>query len=448
MIVNLMQLREERSVPPAAEFETGDIRRLNPLSIEQQKKRAKELLRAVRSNDADAAERFRRHSPDSLSSQSGPRLSDAQHVIARETGFRKWTDLKTHTDRIRIAQQVTLEGRPSALDRGTRTLHIRCGHDIMHKLAVAGFEGDFLWFADPYVQGPVPRTASLEEFVRIRAHYLDGQRGAGDSFEALLSSYRDLEKAREYEVVNIWMEHDSYDQLVLAKLLDFFSDPQKRPPRLRLISVTRFPGVERFIGIGQLPPEALRVLWNDFEDVNERQFLLGKHAWAALTAPTPEALLEIVNTGTPALPTMAKALARHLRELPSVSNGLSLTEELTLRILRDKGAMSAPRLFGWYTNHYEPLPFLGDTGYWSVLRVLADAREPAIRIDERSDAPKEWHRNWHVELLPFGERLLRNDADWLKANTVERWVGGVHVDSRAPARWRFDEERECVIRDS
>jgi hypothetical protein len=188
------------------------------------------------------------------------------------------------------------------------------------------------------------------------------------------------------------------------------------------------------------------VLWNDFEDVNERQLLLGKQTWAALTSPTPEALLELVNTGTPALPTMGPALARHLRELPSVRNGVSLTEELTLRILRDKDAMNAPRLFGWYTNHYEPLPFLGDTGYWIVLRGLAHAREPAIRIDERSDAPKEWHRHWHVELLPFGERLLRNDADWLSANTVDRWVGGVHIDSREPTSWRFDEAAGRVLR--
>jgi hypothetical protein len=336
---------------------------------------------------------------------------------------------------------------PSALDRGQRTLHIRCGHDIMHKLAAAGFEGDFLWFADPYCQGPVPRTDSLEQFVRIRARYLEDAHEAHDAFDRLYESYRDLERTREYELVTIWMEHDSYDQLVLAKLLELFSDPARRPARLQLISVTHFPGVERFIGIGQLPPEALRALWNDFEDVSERQLALGKETWAALTASSPEALLDLVKTGTPALPTMAKALGRHLGELPSTRNGLSLTEELTLRILLDKGPMSAPRLFGWYTNHYEPLPFLGDAGYWIVLRGLADATEAAIRIDRRRDAPTDSHRDWHVELLAFGERLLEKKADWLRANEVDRWVGGVHIDSREGANWRFDDSTERVVRD-
>src|SRR5215208_2960426 len=101
MIVNLAELREQRSAPLPPEFEAGDLRRLNPLSLEQQKKRAKELLRAFRCGEQSAAERFRRHCPESSSGDAGPRLNDAQHVIARENGFRSWTDLKTPADHIR-----------------------------------------------------------------------------------------------------------------------------------------------------------------------------------------------------------------------------------------------------------------------------------------------------------------------------------------------------------
>jgi hypothetical protein len=447
MIVSLAQLRQQRTSPTRfPEFDDGDPRRLNPLSLEQQRKRAKELLRAVRAQDAGALERFRRQALQPLSA-AGPRLADAQRVVARENGFRQWTELKAHADSIRLAQQATAEGRPSALDGGCRTLHIRCGHDIMHKLAIAGFDGDFLWFADPYVQGPVPRTASLAEFVQIRATYLEGQDRKQTVFERLYASYQDLERAREYAAVNLWMEHDSYDQLVLAKLLDFFSDRAKRPPRLRLISVTHFPGVERFNGIGQLPPEALRVLWNDFEDVHQGQLLVGKQAWRAITSPTPEALVDLVKTATPALPTMSGALARHLRELPSVENGLSLTEQLTLQILAEKGPMNAARLFGWYTNHQEPLPFLGDSGYWVVLLGLANAGKPALKIDERRDVPPEWNKHWHVALLPLGRDLLAHKADWLRTNTVERWVGGVRIDSRQATNWRVDGEGGIVLRE-
>ena len=221
-----------------------------------------------------------------FSEEQSPRLHDAQQVIARENGFRKWTDLKAHIDRICVEQQATLEGRPSALDGADRTLHIRCGQDIMHDLALAGFNGDFLSFADIYTEGPVPRTQSLEEFVRIRADYLE--QSYPKTFEDLYGSYRDLERARDYAVANIWMEHDSHDQLILARLLYFFSEVSARPPRLRMINVTHFPGVERFVGLGQLPPQALRILWDDFEDVTETHLLLGKRAWQAITSPDPE----------------------------------------------------------------------------------------------------------------------------------------------------------------
>lgn len=68
-----------RSLPP------------NP-SFEQQKKLAKELLKAFRAGDAGARERLRRHLPD----KKRITLADAQFVLAREYGFESWAKLKAH----------------------------------------------------------------------------------------------------------------------------------------------------------------------------------------------------------------------------------------------------------------------------------------------------------------------------------------------------------------
>ena len=440
MIVNLAELRQQRLSPPPPEFNPSDPGRRNPLSLEQQKKRAKDLLHAFRLNDRSALARFQRHSPEPLSRPQGPRLHDAQQVIARENGFRKWTDLKSHIDRIDVERQATIEGRPSALDGGERVLHIRCGEDILHDLALAGFSGDFLTFPDPYVEGPVPRTQSLDEFVRIRAEYLEPGNPAG--LERLYGYYRDLERAHEYAVACIWMEHDSFDQLILARLLDFFSEPSARPKRLRMINVTHFPGYERFHGLGQLPAQALRLLWDEFQDVSEEQLVLGVRVWNSVTSSSPEALMEIVRAGTPLLPTMGPALERHLRELPSAKNGLGLSEQLTLQILSDKGTITLGRLWGWYNGHYEPKPFMGDSGYWKTIQGLASADQPALRIEG------EFNLTSKVELLPFGERLLRNEADWLAAKPAVRWVGSVRIDAGQKLNWRFDADRAGVYRSS
>jgi ankyrin repeat protein len=63
-------------------------------NIEQQRKLAKELLTAFRSNDSDAIARIRAELPDK------PKISlaDAQFVLAREYGFGSWNELKSHIE--------------------------------------------------------------------------------------------------------------------------------------------------------------------------------------------------------------------------------------------------------------------------------------------------------------------------------------------------------------
>lgn len=73
------------------------------LNLEQQKKRARELLRAVRSGKSDALARLRNHHlrwaqvEDAMVRQEMA-LHDAQFVIAREQGFASWTKLKAYVD--------------------------------------------------------------------------------------------------------------------------------------------------------------------------------------------------------------------------------------------------------------------------------------------------------------------------------------------------------------
>jgi uncharacterized protein len=61
-------------------------------SLEQLRKRAKELLRDVRDAEPSALARLRAH----VSESGSATLADAQFVIAREHGFASWTKLKRH----------------------------------------------------------------------------------------------------------------------------------------------------------------------------------------------------------------------------------------------------------------------------------------------------------------------------------------------------------------
>ena len=75
-------------------------------NLEQKKKLAKELLKAVQQLDAAQAARFTWNLPRfrGKSAQDvireGASLADAQHVIARESGFESWPRLKQYVQQL------------------------------------------------------------------------------------------------------------------------------------------------------------------------------------------------------------------------------------------------------------------------------------------------------------------------------------------------------------
>ncbi len=73
------------------------------MNLEQQKKQARELLRAIRSGNSDALSRLRNQharwmSVDDANVRQLVALHDAQFVLAREQGFASWPMLKAHAE--------------------------------------------------------------------------------------------------------------------------------------------------------------------------------------------------------------------------------------------------------------------------------------------------------------------------------------------------------------
>lgn len=403
------------------------------LNLEQQKKRAKELMKAVREGAPDALARLRRHHPKGERLDPAvTQLADAQVAIAREAGFASWARLKTHIERLALARS-DMGRAETALDTA-RTLHVRCGSDLKSPLDRAGFVGGFLEFADPYCQGPVldlPEPALIE----VRAQFIaEAYRILPDvALKRLQREYAAWADLYAWEQIVLWFEHDSYDQLILARLLTTLP----KGVRAFLVCVDRTPGVAQFLGLGQLAPEVLRLFYEGRVGVEPAHRGLGAAVWAALTDPTPEALHRICREGTPAVPPMGGALARHLRELPSVTIGLSLTEQLTLDLLAEQGAQPAKALFEQLTKTREPLPFMGDLMFWVVLRGLASGPTPLIQAPPAGHHDTSWAERI-ISLTATGAAVRTGQADWLSLGAPVRWVGGVEIDP-LKACWRWDE---------
>ena len=420
----------DRNAPPYSAFR---------LNLEQQQKRAKELLRAAKATDPEA---LRRMSAAGLSRTADWKLAHAQHCISRELRFANWAELKRHVGAMARTRAALGTSVP---DGDCRTMHIRCGNDIERALELAGFRGEFNMHANPYLQGPVTNAPDwLSERVRFIADT------AGPYLDLDLAAVRDrcaeeerrLQAAsRDYERVAFWLERDCYGQFVLLRCLAAFAE-RGAPPRLELSGPNDFPGATRFVGLGQLPPEALLLLWERRVPVSSEQIALAVTAWNAFRAPEPTALAALARRGTPELPNLAAALRRHLQELPSVRDGLGLTQRLLLRALADHGAQSAGRLVGLVMHDYDPLPGLGDIGYDVMLREMESAPEPLVRRD-REPTRSEWHRA-EVAITDLGRAVLAGQRDRLDCAAPDRWIGGVRI-ANAQRNWRWDEDAGAVV---
>jgi uncharacterized protein DUF1835 len=407
------------------------------LNLEQQGKRAKDLLKAARAGETEALARFR----------SPPRLAEAQYLIARELRFDNWAALKRHIAEMALAREAM---NASVLDGDLRTLHIRCGHDLQAPLKEAGFEGGYYVDIYPYLFGPVREgRGCLEQRAR---HIVDCY---GDQFDppleyegqlrGLEASERELRDSADYERVVLWFEHDVTDQLSLIHLLGHYA-VHRRPPRLELVNIGDFPGSRRFTGLGELPPEALRMLWATRKPVSAAQLQLGLEAWRALASPDPRRLAAIMRSGTPALPLLAPALHRHLRELPSAVNGLSLTEELALTVMARPhphwgGAVTLGRIYSTLHWDIDPLPGQGD--FHVLNRVLNMEGASARVFERRSDVGAEGKSRppWtdRLSITDLGRAVLKGDVDFMSLTPPDRWVGGVEIGAGMPD-WRWNDK--------
>ncbi len=434
------------------------------INLEQQKKRAKELLKAFHSDvddDKSAADntallRFKQHHPKfSNNTLTSAKLSDAQLVIARELGLPSWAKLKAHIAAMTQASDA-IKTKALAPDAEFKTLHIRCGTDLRSTLPAGGFIGDFLEYSDPYGQGPIVQN---DDFIKIRAKFLH------ESYDPLFEKKLDDSRAdktlsdtvayletadarlklaaQQYERVILWFEHDGYDQLILAKLLAYFAEnavsEKVLPAKLELVSINHFPGSARFIGLGQLPPEAIRLIWQQRQAVSQQQLKLGKQVWNALGKSTPLPLFEITNSkNIKHLPDMRGALLRHLQELPSTRNGLSLTEQITLELLNE-GNKTAGQLFGHLMRIRDPLPWLGDIMYWFILQSMMQVSHAVFEIP-KDDIKKPWQHRL-LTITDTGKKVLAGTQKWLSLDPPDRWLGGVKI-SAGNSCWYWDNKAE------
>lgn len=393
------------------------------------RKQAKRLLQQMKSGLApEKVEKLKQLNPSAAIN-----LASAQWLIAVDLGFTNWPKLKSHVDTLTFSAQ-----NPSFIaDHEHLTIHWRCGHDIEHNLRIAGFSGQFIAFTDPFCMGPVPDIV-FNEYKSLRTQYLS------ETFNLPLTSvvqqfdqeYQALKTLSDQQRIVIWCEADPYDQLFLVR---FLSSLDKLPKKLELIDVASIPGVERFVGLGQLSPDVLAWLWSQRRPIMSSEIAIAKQVWQAFTQQTPHQLVQMAQQCFTGLPHLGAALKRMLLEYPNSSTGLSLTEKLTLTYIQEKQSASLEQIFKALTHEREPLPFLGDLMFYQLMRPLITSSTPLL-IETQPQLPLVERP---LRLSPIGEKILNGDVyarDYIKET---RWIGGVSFKPKQ-AHWSISKRFELI----
>jgi len=313
------------------------------------------------------------------------------------------------TDRVLITCDVLHDGPAPAID-GDAWHEVRAG-----------------WLAEAYTAAFAETRASLAAFDRT------------------------ITQPGRHDEIVLWFEHDLFDQLLLIRTLDLLV--RLRPdttytPNVSLICIGEFPGVDRFIGLGQLNTEQLASLYPHRKPITAEQYALASEAWRTFRADDPGELLSLLGRlkadptyATNTLPFLGGAMQRLFEEYPSTTNGLSRSAHAILGAL-DSGPLEAGVLFR-ATQAHEPRPFMGDLGHFDLVRGLASARAPLVTV-EPTAAAADW-RGHTVAITDTGRGVLAGRDDAVVLNGIDEWRGGVHLAGADRSPWRWNPERETLV---
>lgn len=298
-------------------------------------------------------------------------------------------------------------------------LHVTNGDSVVYLFRKTGIIGTHLPWRDALHEGPVPPGRSTSELSRIRAGYL-----ASRSFGSPIKIFHEFEerdatlaRAREFEEIVLWFEHDLFDQLQVLQILSTLATFELEPGRVSLIASSEY--------LGTMTADEISALYPKRKTVTDAIFGVACEAWDAFTGADPHRLAAWAKRDATGLPHLRSGIARLLEEYPWLRDGLSRSE---------RGALLAVAQGPARNDEYfrramarEEAPFLGDALFYALLNDLGAGAAPLVEDEGGMLVP-----------TARGRRILAGDGDWFGEGHAERWIGGVRIDGGL----RYDDDSE------
>ncbi len=321
-----------------------------------------------------------------------------------------------------------------------KKLVITNGDSAANLLREAGMNAEMLPWRDVLHIGPVPQTESLEALSTIRADFLkyenDETHAQFEQRDAMLQAHTD------YDQIELWFEHDLYDQLQLVQVIDALNEIG-RTDKVYIIQAPTYLGMETPETI--LRHEQLRA------PLDAHMINAARTVWAAFRRDSPKEFAETMSKDLRALPFLGHAVERMLQELPG-PDGLTRSERQIVYSI-NRGVKRIGMLFARCAAMEEAV-FWGDTGFFKLLSnlsvevesdagLLSGLSEPYdINIMADGERRKAFITS-ELNLTDLGQDVLGGRADYADRRKVDWWWGGTHL---TPANlWRWDWEKQELL---
>ncbi len=323
----------------------------------------------------------------------------------------------------------------------SEALHITSGDEAASRIREGGFTGTLLPWRDPLHEGPVPAGLSLDEMSRVRARFLSEWLW-GEPFEQSVARLHErdltLKSFKRHDEVVLWFEHDLYDQLQLLQVLHWLALRDVGNTPLSLICVGEF-------------PEQIRSLHTQRVSLDPTTLDLARRGWEAFTAQRPLGLQELVREGeAEGLPFLRPALGRLLEQYPSTRDGLSRSERQILEAVKG-GVSELGAVYRASQIEREERPFMADRPFLLHVQALCAGTGPLLEFEDgqgltRDHGPPYDDAFWSRRLrqTEAGAKVLSGGTDRTRFQTVERWIGGVHLRGE-PLPWRWGHGTQTIV---
>ncbi len=288
----------------------------------------------------------------------------------------------------------------------------------------------FIPFRDNLALGPLLPLDDLDAFLSARAAYWSTRDPLGEASpaETLADLRKPIERLEaglsEADVCEVWLGASTGEQFLAAFLVGLCEagilDGEK-------IVFRQFACEDGRPSLSYYPAAFFQNLPEPLQLSALRIPYLS--AWAALTAPDPTRLREIVARG-PGLSEIDVALQAFHQRYPDEVTSLGSIDRALLVHARREWGPSAHAIGNAMSLGVRTPDQVGDGILFAHLKALGTGPQPLFDLRGKQDAI----RNCEARLNRFGADCLAGRANRL-ANGIDEWIGGVHLDSSSGQVW-------------